>query len=376
MNRSYDVIVIGGGVNGSSIAYYLAREGKRVLLLERERLAGKASSAAAGMLGAQVEVTEEGALFNMAKESRAMFPSLQYELKEHSGIDIELVQKGMLKLAMNDEEVQHLKSTIDFQQKLGERADWLVPEQVAKRERQLSDSLLGAMDIPMDGHVNPERLTHAFAKSAVNLGADLKEYVEVYSLLIDGGAVKGVETGDGTFHGENIVVAAGAWSKRLLGQCGVTLPAYPVKGECFSVITERPLLSSTIFTESCYLVPKNGNRLVIGATMIPDTFSENVTVGGLYQLMEAASRVLPAVKNAIFERSWSGIRPQTGDGLPYLGHHPNYKNLVIATGHYRNGILLSPITGKLVAKMIQDEPMPVYMEDFKIERLKEPARGE
>ncbi|KMJ57961.1 glycine oxidase [Bacillus sp. LL01] len=374
MSTSYDVIVIGGGVNGCSIAYYLACEGKRVLILERERLAGKASSAAAGMLGAQVEVTEEGALFEMAKESRAMFPSLQYELKEKSGIDIELVQKGMLKLARTDDEVQHLKSAIAFQQKLGERVDWLTPEQVMDREAQLSENFLGGMDIPMDGHVNPERLTHAFARAAVNQGAELKEYVEVYSLIKDGYTVSGVETSEGTFHGENIIVAAGAWSKRMLEECGGTLPAYPVKGECFSVITDRPLLSSTIFTESCYLVPKSGNRVVIGATMIPDTFSENVTVGGLFQLMEEASNVLPALKSASFERSWSGIRPQTGDGLPYLGQHPSYRNLVIATGHYRNGILLAPITGKLVTKMIQGKPVPNYMEEFKMNRLEEYAK--
>ncbi|TYS64598.1 glycine oxidase ThiO [Sutcliffiella horikoshii] len=376
MNNNYDVIIIGGGVNGCSIAYYLAREGKSVLLLEREKLAGKASSAAAGMLGAQVEVTEEGALFEIAKESRAMFPSLQYELKEHSGIDIELVQKGMLKLARSEEEVRHLKSTIAFQQKLGERAEWLNSEQVMEREGQLSQAVIGAMNIPMDGHVNPVRLTQAFAKSAINLGAEVKEYVEAYSLIMDGNAIRGVETNNGIFYGENIIVAAGAWSKRLLEECGVSIPAYPVKGECFSVFTDRPLLTSTIFTESCYLVPKSGNRLVIGATMIPDTFSENVTVGGLFQLMEEAARVLPALKSATFERSWSGIRPQTGDGLPYLGQHPKYKNLIIATGHYRNGILLSPITGKLVSKMIGDARMPAYMEAFKIDRLKEYAKGE
>ncbi|KPB04957.1 glycine oxidase ThiO [Bacillus sp. CHD6a] len=376
MNKSYEVIIIGGGVNGCSIAYNLAREGKSVLLLEREKLAGKASSAAAGMLGAQVEVTGEGALFDIAKESRAMFPTLQCELKEHSGINIELVQKGMLKIARNEEEARHLRSMIAFQQKLGERADWLDTEQLAEREGQLSDDLFGAMDIPMDGHVNPERLTQAFAKSAINLGAEVKEYVEAYSLIKDERAVSGVETNIGIFYGENIVVAAGAWSKRLLEECDVYVPAYPVKGECFSVFTDRPLLTSTIFTESCYVVPKSGNRLVIGATMIPDTFSENVTVGGLFQLMEEAAYVLPALKSATFERSWSGIRPQTGDGLPYLGHHPNYKNLIIATGHYRNGILLSPITGKLVTKMISNDPMPVYMEAFKIDRLKEYAKGE
>ncbi|MBM7095712.1 glycine oxidase ThiO [Bacillus sp. H-16] len=374
MTARYDAIVIGGGVNGCSIAYYLALDGKKVLLLERGRLAGKASSAAAGMLGAQVELTEGGPLFDMAKESRAMFPSLQHELKEQSGIDIELVQKGMLKLARTDNETEHLKKTIAFQQRLGERAEWLNPEQVMERERHLSDSFLGAMDIPGDGHVNPERLTHAFATAAANLGAELKEDTDVCSLVKEVDSVCGVQTGDGTFYGERIVVAAGAWTKRLLETCGLSLPAYPVKGECFSVLTERPLLSSTIFTDTCYLVPKSGNRLVIGATVIPDTFSENVTIEGLSQLMKEAVNVLPALKSATFERSWTGIRPQSGDGLPYLGKHPDDENLMIATGHYRNGILLSPLTGSLVAKMLREEPLPSYMGAFSLDRVKESVK--
>ncbi|WP_078381601.1 glycine oxidase ThiO [Sutcliffiella halmapala] len=374
MSTSYDVIIVGGGVNGCASAYYLSKSGKKVLLLERERIAAKASSAAAGMLGAQVEVTEEGPLFEIAKESRAMFPSLQSELKEFSGIDIELVQKGMLKIARTEKEAQHLKQMLEFQQRLGEKASWLDKEAVLKREPALGGELVGAMDIPMDGHVNPEKLTHAFAKAATNLGAVVKEYVEVYSFQRDKDSVFAVETSEGTYSGASFLVAAGAWSKRLLAELALPIPAYPVKGECFSVITERPLITSTIFTDSCYIVPKSGNRLVVGATMVPHTFSEHVTIGGLSSLMSEATKALPAIATANFERSWAGIRPQTGDELPFLGGHPILKNVLIATGHYRNGILLAPITGKLVADMVDGLRIPIYMSAFSLNRLKEPLK--
>jgi glycine oxidase len=374
LNTRYDVIIVGGGVNGCAAAYYLSRQGKKVLLLEKESLAGKASSAAAGMLGAQVEVTDEGPLFAMAKESRAMFPSLQFELKEHSGIDIELLQEGMLKIARTDEEVSHLKRTIQYQKTLGERAEWLNTEEVLGRESSLSKSILGAMDIPMDGHVNPEKLTLAFAGAAVQFGADIKEYVEVDSFKKKRQTITGVETSEGTFSGGHVVVAAGAWSKRLLAKCEMDISAYPVKGECFSVLCDKPIITSTIFTESCYLVPKKGNRLVVGATMVPHTFSEKVSAGGLSSLMREAQTVLPDIKYATFERAWAGIRPQTGDGLPYLGKHPDYQNLIIAAGHFRNGILLSPITGSLVAKLVLNEHLPPYFEAFSLNRLKDSVK--
>jgi glycine oxidase len=373
MSTSYDVIIIGGGVNGCASAYYLSKTGKRVLLLEKERIASKASSAAAGMLGAQVEVTEAGPLFELAKESRAMFPHLQQDLKELTGIDIELVQKGMLKLAYHEEEVLSLKKTIALQQGLGEKAAWISREEILRREPDLGMEMLGAMDIPMDGHVNPEKLTHAFANGAIILGAEIKEYVEVYSLQDLNQEIVKVETSEGSFAGDSIVVTAGAWSKRILSDLGLNLPSYPVKGECFSVMTDKPVLESTIFTDSCYIVPKSGNRLVVGATMVPHTFSEKVSIGGLASLMKEAIRTLPAIEHASFERTWAGIRPQTGDGLPFLGKHPTFHNLFIATGHYRNGILLSPITGKLVAGMINGWKLPDYMRAFGIDRIQIPS---
>ncbi|QFT88219.1 Glycine oxidase [Bacillus sp. THAF10] len=372
--KTYDVIIVGGGVIGCSAAYFLSRKGYKVLLLEKGKVGDKASKAAAGMLGAQVEVTEEGPLFEMAKESRAMFPSLQYELKEHSGIDFELVQRGMLKLAMNEEEAEKIKNIVKFQQKLGERAEWLTMEQVQARENHLSNSFVGGMDIPSDGHVNPVKLTHAFLQASKVFGAEIMEYVEVISILKQGERVVGLSTSVGDFYGDSVVVAAGAWSKQLIREYETPIDAYPVKGECFSVVTNEPLLESTIFSEQCYLVPKSGNRLIVGATMLPNTFSEHVTLGGISTLMKEAINILPKIKQATFEKAWSGIRPQTGDGLPYLGKHPETKNLIIASGHYRNGILLAPLTGKLVTSMISGDSLPNYIDAFSLDRTLEKDR--
>ncbi|WP_223700839.1 glycine oxidase ThiO [Sutcliffiella deserti] len=374
MNTSYDVIIVGGGVNGCAAAYYLSKSGKKVLLLEKDLVASKASRAAAGMLGAQVEITEEGALFKIAKESRALFPELQMELKEVSGIDIELVQKGMLKVARSKKEAIRLKETILTQNRMGEKTDWIGKDEVFRREPELSGDVVGAMDIPLDGHVNPERLTVSFAKAAINFGATVMEHIEVFSFQEAGNIVQAVETSEGTFTASTFVVAAGAWSKRVLAGTDLMISAFPVKGECFSVLTARPILTSTIFTESCYIVPKNNNRLVVGATMIEGTFSDQVTLGGLSHLMKEATKILPGIASATFEQSWAGIRPQTGDGLPFLGKHPTLTNLIIATGHYRNGILLAPITGKLVVSMVYEEEMPAYMEAFSLARLNEPLK--
>ncbi|WP_096155291.1 glycine oxidase ThiO [Bacillus sp. FJAT-45066] len=369
MNKKYDIIIIGGGVNGCAAAFNLSKLGYKVLLLEKDQIGSKASNAAAGMLGAQVELTEAGPLFELARSSRSKFPALQEELKEFSGIDIELVQKGMLKVARTDKEVVHLKQIIEDQRNLGEETSWLTKEEVLDKEKSLSDNVLGAMTIPNDGHVNPIHLTAAFCKSAIALGADVKEYVEAYEFHREGSKITGVVTNDGEFNSEHVIVTTGAWSKRLLEQSGLTINAHPVKGECISVLADKPIISSTIFATGCYVVPKSGNRLIIGATMIPNTFSEKVSVGGMLSLMEKATSLIPDIAKATFEKSWAGIRPQTGDELPFLGLHPQFSNMIIATGHYRNGILLAPITGETIANIVKGHELPKYMEAFKLNRL-------
>jgi glycine oxidase len=369
MSYSYDAIVVGGGVIGGAIAYNLAKRGRKILLLEKDRLASKSSGAAAGMLGAQAEMDGEGPLFQLARKSRAMFTKLAVEIKETSGIDIELINKGMLKVALNEMEQQEYKRVIAIQQQDGEQANLLTGDEVRRKEPALSESITGALYLEKDGHVDATQLTLGFLKSAASSGVVIKEDVEVYDFQLSKGKVMGVLTNEGNFTSENVIVAGGAWSEKLLSETGLQLDTYPVKGECFSVVSHHQMLSTTIFSHGCYLVPKKGGRIIVGATVKPRTFNQKVTVEGISLLMEQAKILMPSIVKAEWERAWAGIRPQTSDGLPYLGEHPAYKGLFIATGHFRNGILLSPITGEVIADLVEGKSTSVDLNPFRVDRI-------
>ncbi|MBA2874767.1 glycine oxidase ThiO [Thermaerobacillus caldiproteolyticus] len=349
----YDVAIIGGGVVGASIAFQLAKRQFRVIVLEKERVAGQASSAAGGMLGAQSEFSNESPLLPLALKSRAMFPSIAEELKEMTGIDIGLVQKGMLKVAVTDEEREALQRHYEFWKKFDGSARWLTIHEATEMEPNVSCDLKGVMYLPNDGQVSASDLSVAFAKASIVYGAEWREYTEVVNFLKEGKTYL-LYTNHGTMAADAIVIAAGAWSAQILERTGISIPMYPVKGECLFVKTERPLVQATVFAKNgCYIVPKKENKLLIGATSTPNTFDKKVSVQGIKRLLEQAQQLIPSIRHAEWEKAWTGIRPQTGDGLPYIGVHPEYERVWIATGHYRNGILLSPITGVLVADLIE-----------------------
>jgi glycine oxidase len=352
--KKYDVVIVGGGVIGTSIAFQLSKRGKNVAILERFRVAGEASSAAAGMLGAQVEMDQEtGPLFELAVRSRALFPQVAEELREISGIDIGLVQKGMLRVALSYDEEANLKETVRCQHAAGQKAEWVTSSEVLEREPHITPEIKGAIYIPGDGHVLAPELSRAFAKAAAHLGADIYEFTTVNALLSDKGKVHGVGTENDTYYADEVVIAGGSWSSQLLNGLRIEQKVYPVKGECFSVITHKPLLTSTVFSHGCYLVPKRGGRLVVGATVEENTFDKKVSVAGISQLLQRAERLLPAISSAEWESCWAGLRPQSTGGMPILGAHPDMRGLYIATGHFRNGILLSPLTGILMAELIE-----------------------
>ncbi len=175
---------------------------------------------------------------------------------------------------------------IAFQVEAGERAEWLTPEQAREVEPALTQQICGAVYIPGDGQVLAPELSEAYVKAAAALGAAVKEYTEVKSLIIDGDRVNGLITEEGTVLCERVVVAGAVGSKGLLTQAGLSLDLYPVKGECFSAVTQKPLLETTIFSKGCYLVPKRGGRILVGATMVAGSYDLTVSVGGLMGLME------------------------------------------------------------------------------------------
>ena len=355
MNK-YDYLLIGGGVIGCSIAYRLAKSGAAVALFD-SGAAGKASMAAGGMLGAQNEFERENPLMEIALESRDLFPDLRDELLEESGIDIEFRRAGLLKVAASYEDRPALLDQYQFLSQKDSSVLWLEPDEVPKAEPQLTAHTAGAVYLEKDNQVKAPLLAQALLRAAVNAGVYVYEHSKVQSLLIENGQAFGVKTEQGAFFAERIINAAGAWSSSLLTGTGFAPPVSPVKGECVSVKLAGKAPVKTVFAvDGCYIVPKRNNEMLIGATSTPDSFDPSVTAGGIRSLLNRAAHLLPVLDMGTIERTWSGVRPQAADHLPVIGAHPFVDRLYMCTGHYRNGILLSPITGLLMEKYLNGCP--------------------
>lgn len=350
--KVYDHIVIGGGVIGCSIAYRLAEAGLRVAVFDAGR-AGQASMAAGGMLGAQNEFERENPLLEIALESRAMFPQLRDELLYSTGIDIELRTAGLIKTAATEQEWSELRQQYQFLTDKDPSIQWLEPEEVPEVEPCMTSQTAGAIFLEKDHQVKAPLLAEAFLKAAMNAGVHVYEETKALRLLIQQNRVLGIDTSIGSFHATQVTMAAGAWSSHLLADTIFSLPVIPVKGECLSIRLAGPAPVKTVFAvDGCYIVPKRNKEMLIGATSIPGSFDTSVTAGGILSLLQRASRLLPVLSDGIIHRTWAGVRPQAADHLPVMGSHPFINSLHICTGHYRNGILLSPITGILMKKYI------------------------
>ncbi|MBE5098515.1 glycine oxidase ThiO [Priestia aryabhattai] len=352
----YDHIIIGGGVIGCSIAYRLAKEGLSVAIFDAGK-AGKASMAAGGMLGAQNEFERENPLMEMALESRAMFPLLRDELLSESGIDIELRKAGLLKTAAKEADRDDLNKQFQFLSKKDASIQWLEPEEVPEVEPYMTSQTAGAIFLEKDHQVKAPLLAQAFLKAALNAGVHIYEETTVLQLLIRQDRIVGIDTPIGSFYTGQVVNAAGAWSSQILAQTGFSLPVIPVKGECLSIRLNDAAPVKTVFAvDGCYMVPKRNKEVLIGATSIAGSFDTSVTARGMLSLLQRASHLLPVLNEGTVERTWAGVRPQAADQLPVMGPHPSIEGLHICTGHYRNGILLSPITGILIKEYVTGCP--------------------
>ncbi len=354
MQNTYDVIVIGGGAIGCAIAWQVARSGRRVLLLERGQLGGEASSAAAGMLGAQLEVGAPGPLYHLCMESRSLYRGFADELFEETGIDVQYTDNGILRLPVSEQEANELKACMAWQIQSGGQAQWLSESEISELEPAVV-AAHGGLLLPKDGNVCAPLLARALGAAAMKY-ADVVEGADVTNIVFRSSNVK-VETPNAAYNAEQVVVAAGAWADKVLQPTGVQFGISPVKGQIFSFRpTEGAKLTRTVFRDHAYLVPKRDGTIVMGATEEHESgYNRHVTVSALSHLFSSLSLIAPALSKSKFERAWIGFRPKSKYLTPVIGSIPWNQRLIVAVGHFRNGILLTPVTAKIILSQLNQE---------------------
>jgi len=371
------VVIIGAGVIGLGIAWRLAPRAE-VLVFDRGTAGAGASHAAAGMLAACAEAEPgEEDLVALGRDSQARWPAFADELLQAGGVDVDLRREGTLVLALTADDQATLAHHLEFQRKLGLPLEWLSAAQTRAKEPHLAGKLAGAVFSPQDHQVDNRKLSAALRVAAESAGAELHEHKAVREISVSGGRTTGIVLEDGTsVPADRVVLAAGAWSRTIAGlPPDRRPPVRPVKGQMFALRMDAnaPLLTHVLWAPGVYLVPRRDGRLIVGATVEEKGFDETITAGGMLTLLEAAWRAIPAVEELPIEEIWVGHRPGSRDDAPILGRAP-LENLFYATGHHRNGILLSPVTADAMAKLILDDVVEPAIRPFGLERFL-PARA-
>lgn len=353
-----DALIVGAGVIGLACAWRAAQAGPRVRVLERDVAGAGASGVAAGMLAPVGEATwgEEG-LLALALRSHRAWPGFASELAEACGRDLDYLERGALHVALDPDEAAELRRRFELMGELGLEAEWLRPGEAREAEPTLTPRLAGAVSAPHEAAADPRGLVAALRVAAERAGAEIIEGAEGLEALIDGSAIAGVRASDGREHrADRVVLAAGAWS----GQAGwlpadARPPVRPVKGEILTLRARRgaPPIERMVVSERVYLVPRADGRLVVGATVEERGFDTSVTAGGVLELLREAYRAVPEVSELELVEAVAGLRPGTPDNVPLIGEGA-LEGLLLATGHYRNGILLAPLTAEAVTSMLVD----------------------
>ena len=346
---SADVVIIGGGVIGLSIARALARRGVRdVWLIERGGLGAEASSAAGGMLLPQVEADGHDDFFALACRSRDLYPSLAIELRDETGVDIELDTTGTLYLALNEHDYEDIEQRYQWQTRAGLAVELLTSSAAREVEPCISEATFGALRFPNDIQVENRRLITALANSVNALGVTTFTETTVEKLVTEGHRITGVQTSRGAISYRTVVLAAGTWSSFICPNPTIT----PVRGQMVCLESKPQLTKHVIFSPRGYLVPRHDGRLLAGSTSENAGFAKRVTGGGIATILCHALEISPAVANLPIADMWAGLRPRAADGLPVLGPCGEIDGLFYATGHYRNGILLAPLTAELISEAV------------------------
>ncbi len=369
MKQGMRVAIIGGGVIGSLTAWMLKRRGVIPIVLERGRFGAESSWAGAGILCPINPWLYPDAFTKLIGASLAMYPALQADLECIAGMSIERVQSGLLVPLFPDDQTQHRAAALAWSVRSGWRVEELDAKVVRKIEPVLSGAVQGALHWPDVAQVRNPRLLQAARRALAAESVEVREGVEVKGLLLRGGALRGVQLADGAeIPADAVLLAAGSWSGELATQIGFSLPVRPVKGQIILLRSTPGHVRHIVKHDRAYFVPRRDGRILVGASMENVGFRRGNTVEVIQQLIQAMLDIAPGLRDAELERQWMGFRPGSPDGLPYLGPVPTIPGLWVATGHYRNGVALAPVTARIMSDWIIGQAPDMDVSAFRVER--------
>lgn len=351
MRASADVVVVGGGIIGCAIARELARRGSRVRLIALE-VAGGATHASAGMLAPYAEAHERGPLFDLALRSLALYDEFVAGVAADSGARIDYRRCGSLEVAEDDASADAL--ILRARGGAADGLEWLPRDRARELEPAVPATIAGALLSPMHGYVAVTSLTEGLAWAALHGGAEIESGHPIRAIDRRGNAWTLTADDGMTWTAEWVVVAAGSWTGQISGLPRLTRPVRPVRGQLVRLKWGHAPLRCVLWGRGCYVVPWQDGTVLVGATVEDVGFDERTTAAGVRDLLDAACEMLPGAWGATFLEARAGLRPATDDGLPIIGESPSAPGLIYATGHYRNGVLLAPLTAQMVGELIVD----------------------
>ncbi len=369
MQTTTDVVIIGGGVIGCAIAYFLRKKQIDVTLFEQGEIGGQASGAAAGLLAPLGPLSGPGPFADLVLTGFSCLSSLVPELEEISGIHIGYEQTGALRIVRNPKRITHLQKRMNRWSSLGLQLYWLSTEEARQREPLLTSETCAAVYAPAEAQLQASSLVQAFAQAALRAGANIYPHQGISRLLTHGAKVTGIYTTQGkTITCNQIIIASGAWAALCADWLQVKLPIHPLHGQLLSLPQTSLPLKHIVFGEAVYLVPR-GQSILVGATKEDRGFDLTVTNHGTACLYETATRLIPSLTTREVQAVWAGLRPATPDHQPILGNLSPWENVIVAAGHNSVGVILSAITGQCIAEMVSTGQVPALIQPFSFDRF-------
>ena len=349
--------IVGGGVIGCAIAFQLAAEKLKIAVLDRQQPGREASWAAAGMLSPAPDSPRDRQLVPLSKESLRLYPEFVRAIEESSGKPVDYTRKGTLQIFTGASAESERNAMLAEHRGLGLASEAISLADARKLEPALNPTISAVLHLPEEESVDPHLLMDSLLAAAANRRVEIRPGFSVASLIEEGDRCAGVLAANGEkIHAKHVIIAAGCFSGEIAGAAGKRIPSIPtrpVRGQMLALRQDNLTLRHVLRSEGGYLVPRSDRRIVGGSTSEDVGFHKGVTAGGIRKIVEAGLELCADLGASEILETWSGLRPGTPDDLPILGL-TNVEGLILATGHYRNGILLAPVTAKLVKEWVID----------------------